>query len=74
MGFDFSKLNGRIVEKFGTRAAFAVVAGFSESALSYRLNGKIHFDSDEIFRIIAPDCLDLSPADIPVYFFTPKVL
>lgn len=71
MEFDFSKLLGRIVEKFGTRSAFAAAMGMAESALSNRLSGKVHFDADEIHR--ACQLLDIEPQDTPVYFFTPKV-
>lgn len=72
--FDFSKLIGRIVERFGTRAAFAEAAGYSETMLSYRLNNKIAWDADEIYHVCQPDLLDITAAEIPVYFFTPKVL
>ena len=71
--FDFSKLIGRIVEKFGTRKAFCEKVGISEPALSYRLSNKTSFSMEEIHRIIQPDCLDIVPAEIGVYFFTPKV-
>ncbi len=71
--FDFSKLTGRIVEKFGTRAAFAEAAGYSEPTLSCRLNNKIPFDCEEIDRICQPELLDIAPEEIPLYFFTRKV-
>lgn len=71
MEFDFSKLLGRIVEKFGTRSAFAAAMGMAESALSNRFSNKVHFDADEIYR--ACELLDIDPQDIPVYFFTAKV-
>ena len=72
MEFDFSKLLGRIVEKFGTRSAFAATMGLAESALSNRLSSKTHFDADEIY--LACQLLDIEPQDISVYFFTPEVL
>ena len=72
MDFDFSKLLGRIVEKFGTRKAFCEVASIPESALSYRLSNKNRFTMDEIYRIVQPDCLDIDPAEIGIYFFTPR--
>ena len=71
MDFDFSKLIGIIIEKFGTRGAFAAAMGLADSALSNRISGKIHFDADEIYR--ACQLLDIDPRDISVYFFTPKV-
>ena len=73
MVFDFSKLNGRIVEKFGTRAAFAAAAGYTKSQLSARLNNQVHFPADEIRKLCDPALLDLQLSDIPVYFFTLKV-
>ena len=73
MVFDFSKLNGRIVEKFGTRASFATAAGYTKSRLSARLNNQVHFPSDEIRKICAPELLDIPLGDIPAYFFTLKV-
>ena len=71
MEFDFSKLQGRIVEIYGTRSAFAAALGMADSALSNRLNSKIYFDPDEIMATLP--LLRLDPADIPAYFFTPKV-
>ena len=71
MEFDFSKLLGRIIEKFGTRTAFATAMGLADSALSNRLNGKTHFSADEIY--LACQLLDIEAAEIPTYFFTPMV-
>lgn len=73
MAFDFSKLRGRIIEKFGTCAAFAAVVGLPESSVSARLNNKIKIDSDEIVRWCQPDILDIPAEEIHVYFLTPKV-
>lgn len=73
MEFDFSKLLGRIVEKFGTRSNFAAAWGKSESILSYKLNNKTQFTMEDIFEITQPNLLDISPGEIGVYFFTPKV-
>lgn len=73
MEFDFSKLNGRIVERFGTRAAFADAAGYTESQLSARLNNRVHFPANEIRKLCDPELLDLQLSDIPVYFFNLKV-
>lgn len=70
MSFDFRKLEGRIVEKFGTRGAFAKAAGFTKSQLSARLNNKVYFDADEICKLCAPGLLDIPETDIPSYFFT----
>lgn len=69
--FDFSKLRGRIVERYGTRAAFAEAMDMSAGALSDRLNGKIFFKMDEITKAAA--LLGIPSEEIPVYFFTAKV-
>ena len=72
MLFDFSRLKGRIAEKFGTRAAFASHLGIQPSALSNRLSGATQFRADEILVICQPDCLDIAAEDIQAYFFTPR--
>ena len=71
--FDLSKLRGRIIEKYGTCAAFAAAVGLPESALSNRLNNKVPIDAEEIILWSRPDVLDISPEEIHVYFLTPKV-
>jgi hypothetical protein len=71
MEFDFSKLQGRIVEKFGTRTAFAEKWGKTDRYLSDRLNNKIVMDMVDIHEMC--ELLDINCVDIPVYFFTPKV-
>lgn len=71
MEFDFSKLQGRIVEKFGTRTAFSEKWGKTDRYLSDRLNNKIVMDMVDIYEMC--ELLDINCVDIPVYFFTPKV-
>lgn len=71
--FDFSKLRGRIVEKFGTCAAFAAAVGLPESSVSYRLNNRVPIDSEEIVLWSRPEMLDIPAEELHVYFFTPKV-
>lgn len=69
MQFDHSKLNGRITEKFGSQRALAAAIGWTESKLSARLNNLVHFDSEEILMLCAPNVLDIPCEEIPVYFF-----
>ena len=73
MQFDFSKLSGRIVEKFGTRGNFAAAVGIGESSLSEKLNNKRAMDSNEIMEWSAPGLLDIPPEKLHIYFLTPKV-
>lgn len=65
---DFSKLSGKIVEKYGTQYNFAIALGLSERSLSLKLNNKVGWRDEEMERAI--DLLDLDLNDIPVYFFT----
>ncbi|MDO4384361.1 MAG: DUF739 family protein [Clostridia bacterium] len=69
--FDYAKLNGRIKEKVGTQARFAKALGVSEPTLSKKLNNKTVFTADEINR--SCEVLEISFAEIPIYFFAPKV-
>lgn len=72
MKFDFSKLRGRIVEKFGTCAKFAASMGRSKVWVSTRLNNVVPWSADEIAEACKPERLDIAQEDIPYYFFTPK--
>lgn len=65
---DFSKLSGKIVEKYGTQYNFAIALGLSERSLSLKLNNKVGWRDEEME--LAIDLLDLDLNDIPAYFFT----
>ena len=67
--FNLSKLNGRVIEKFGTRAAFSEASGISAGKLYPRLQGVQPFDTAEIAHIIQPELLDIPPEEIAEYFF-----
>lgn len=69
--FDYSKLRGRIIEKFDTQGKFAAVVGLSDRSMSLKLNNGIKFSQDEI--IIWCELLDISIAEISAYFFNQKV-
>lgn len=71
MAFDYSKLRGRIVEKFNTQGAFAKAIGLSQRSLSLKLQGKLFFRQDEIERAI--NLLCVKPEDIGKYFFAQNV-
>ena len=71
MAFDYSKLKGRIVEKFDTQGRFAEAMDWSERTLSLKMQGKIPWKQSDICKAI--ELLELSEEDIPVYFFKPKV-
>lgn len=69
MQFNHSKLIGRIVEKFGSQRGLCIAIGWTESKLSARLNNLVHFDSEEMIMLSAPDVLDIPTEEIPAYFF-----
>lgn len=71
--FDYSKLTGRIIEKFGTRRAFADVICISENAMSQKLSGKMAITTDDIKKWCLPEYLDIHCDKIGAYFFTKKV-
>lgn len=71
MAYDYSKLLGRITEKYRTQANFSGAMGLSERSLSLKLNGRVGFKQNEIAK--ACSLLGLTENDIPEYFFTLKV-
>lgn len=73
MAFDYSKLIGRIVEKYGSRRNFARAYGISENALSQKLTGKMAITTGDIVKMSSSDYLDIAKEKIPAYFFKEKV-
>ncbi len=71
MAFDYSKLRGRIVEKFGSQMSFAKAMDISERTLSLKMSGKRTWKQPEI--CLAIKLLGLSNNDIQEYFFNLKV-
>lgn len=71
VSFDFSKLRGRIVEKYGSQAAFARDLGCSEVVFSKKMNNQVKFSPDDIVKIV--EMLDIDSEQIGDYFFTIKV-
>lgn len=69
--FDYSRLLGKIKEKCNTQEIFAKQMRMSRTSLSKRLNNQMYFSQDEIIR--SCKILNISDADIPLYFFTVKV-
>ncbi|MCF8017793.1 MAG: DUF739 family protein [Vallitaleaceae bacterium] len=71
MPYNYSKLLGRITEKYGSQSKFSTAMGLSERSLSLKLNGRVGFKQNEIAK--ACSLLNLTDTDIPNYFFTLKV-
>jgi transcriptional regulator with XRE-family HTH domain len=66
----YSKLRGRIRERFKSQADFAVAIGKSVCAVNQKLNGKSEWNAQDMRK--ACDVLGIDPADIPAYFFYPE--
>ena len=71
MGFDYSKLLGRIKEKGFTQETLAKHIGITPGSVSEKLNNKANFKQREIFLIC--EALDIPINEIGAYFFVPKV-
>ena len=68
MAYNYRKLIGRIIEKYGSRAAFAKAAGITDHALSRKLNNKVKLSQDEIVSWCS--LLEISAEEAYPYFFT----
>lgn len=71
MKFNYNKLRGRIVEKFGSLFKFSERIDISYEALSKKMNNIIAISQKEI--ILWCKLLEIAPEDIGVYFFTLEV-
>ena len=70
MVYDYSKLEGKIIEKFGTRESFAKASGITPKSIYDKLNNKTIWKQPEISK--AMDLLSISGEDIELYFFKKK--
>lgn len=71
MSFDYRKLKGRIVEKFGSQTAFASAMGISAKTMSDKLTNKVFFSQGEIN--IAMRLLGIKASELNAYFFKENV-
>ena len=71
MAFDYSKLRGRIIEKFGTYGAFADHINTSKQTVSLKLSGAIQFNQKDI--VMWCSALDIEISESGQYFFAQKV-
>lgn len=69
--FDYQKLKGRIVEKYGSQSAFANVIGLTKQSVSLKLNNGIGFSQSEVLHWC--ELLDIENDQISEYFFRIKV-
>lgn len=71
MQFNYSALNGKIVEKFGSQYAFSYAMGLSERSLSLKLNAKVGWKQTEIVK--ACELLSIPLEELQIYFFNFEV-
>lgn len=68
MSFNYSKLRGKIKEKFTTQSAFAKELGISSVSLSAKLNNRVEFSQMEMDRCC--ELLEIPKDFIPIFFYT----
>ncbi|MBR5948348.1 MAG: DUF739 family protein [Clostridia bacterium] len=69
--FDFNKLRGRIVEKYGSIEKFAKAMDVSATTLGRKLSAKSTFTHDEIVK--ACRLLEIPFKEVHIYFFAETV-
>lgn len=65
--YQYRKLKGKIVEKYGTQKAFADALDISENSLSLKLNGKTGFSQKDIVKWSL--LLDIDQAEYQSFYF-----
>lgn len=66
--YTYRRLIGRIIEKYGTRKAFAQALGISENSMSLKLNNKTGFSREDMIEW--GRLLDIDVSEFGSYFFT----
>lgn len=64
--FDYSKLKGRIIEKYDSISKFVDDFGGTIQNFSLKLNNKVQFSQKDIIKIV--DMLDIPIEYIGIYF------
>lgn len=68
--FDYSKLRGRIVEKYGSIEAFSKNFKMSNVSISKKLNNKISISREDI--ITWSELLEIPPEQYGAFYFVKK--
>ena len=71
VSFDYSKLRGRIVEKGLTQGRLSEELGITPQSFSKKMQNETRFSTDDIIQL--SEALEIEPAEIGAYFFTPSV-
>ena len=67
MQYSYSKLKGRIIEKYGSQEKFAEALGISSNSLSKKMTGKTGFSQKDI--VIWSRLLEIDKESYSDYFF-----
>ena len=67
MSFNYSKLKGRIKEKYSTQSAFANSLGISTVSLYAKINNRDEFSQSEMLKCC--DLLKIPKKNIPDFFY-----
>ena len=67
MAYTYSKLRGRIIEKYGSLTAFCEHLTISMNSLSKKMTGKTGFSQEDIEKWA--ELLDIAPEEYASYFF-----
>ena len=65
--FEYKRLKGRIVEKYGTMREFAGLLGISPAMLTKKMTGRAGFSQADMIRCC--NLLDIALKDIGSFFF-----
>ena len=65
--YEYRKLKGRIVEKYGTMGAFAEALGLSKQSLSLKMTGKVGLSQEDIE--LWSELLDIPQEDYGIFYF-----
>ena len=65
---DYSKLRGRIIEKFGKQGTFAETIGWSEKSVSEWLNNQKYWPHEAMINAV--EALEIPCDEVGIYFFT----
>lgn len=68
MSFDYSRLRGKIVERFGTIESFAQKLGATATTVGRKLSGKSEWTQAEIIK--SCELLQIPLPELTAYFFT----
>jgi transcriptional regulator with XRE-family HTH domain len=67
LNYEYNKLRGRIIEKYGTQENFAEAVGLSTNSISRKMNGKAGFSQEDIERW--SEKLEIKQEEYGKYFF-----